>query len=107
MLIDAPAKSTFHPSDDVGIRSILTSCVRLCLACCRAAPWAGPGAVLAGWMIWPGLTDNFKQEAFGLSSSAPAAVAAAAPAASTFRAGGKYKYVRAEIGERPTLEDDE
>ncbi|TYZ64585.1 hypothetical protein PybrP1_001497 [[Pythium] brassicae (nom. inval.)] len=72
------------------------------------APWAGPGAILAGWLVWPGLTDNFKEEAFGLKPSVPAPVAPAARAAAnnSFRSGGKYKFVRGEIGERPTLEED-
>uniref|UniRef100_K3WAF0 Uncharacterized protein n=1 Tax=Globisporangium ultimum (strain ATCC 200006 / CBS 805.95 / DAOM BR144) TaxID=431595 RepID=K3WAF0_GLOUD len=70
------------------------------------APWAGPGAVLAGWMVWPGLTENFKQETLGLKPATPVAVAPAAKSGGNFRAGGKYKYVKSEIGERPTLEED-
>lgn len=72
------------------------------------APWAGPGALLVGWLAWPALTDNFKAETFGMKPSvpAPAAPAARAAANNTFRGGGKYKFVRNEIGERPTLEED-
>lgn len=74
----------------------------------QTVPWAGPGAVLAGWLVWPGLTENFKEETFGIKTAVPAPVAPAARggATNTFRSGGKYKYVRNEIGERPTLEED-
>ncbi|KAF1329827.1 hypothetical protein FI667_g5697, partial [Globisporangium splendens] len=64
------------------------------------------GAVLAGWMIWPGLTENFKQETLGLKPAAPVAVAPAAKSGGNFRGDGKYKYVKNEIGERPTLAED-
>lgn len=72
--------------------------------CLCAAPWGGPAVVLAGWMVWPGLTDNFKENTLGLKSSAPVPVAA--KGAGNFRSGGKYKYVKGEIGERPTLEEE-
>lgn len=66
-----------------------------------------PAAVTAGWLAWPALTDNYKEEVLGLKPSAPAAVAAAAATDKpVFRAGGKYKYVRSEVGALPTLEED-
>lgn len=57
--------------------------------------------MLAGWMVWPGLSENFKQETLGLKA-APVASAQSG----NFRGGGKYKYVKNEIGERPTLEEE-
>ncbi|DBA02268.1 TPA: hypothetical protein N0F65_007678 [Lagenidium giganteum] len=70
--------------------------------------WTVPGAVIAGWLVWPGLTQSFKEETLGLkpqhAPGSAAAVAAAGPA--VFRGNGKYKYVRNEIGERPTLEEE-
>ncbi|RLN89688.1 hypothetical protein BBJ28_00004641 [Nothophytophthora sp. Chile5] len=74
-----------------------------------AAPWTVPTALLAGWMVWPGLTESFKEETFGLKASVPASkpvAAPAAPAKELFRGPGKYTFVRSEIGEAPTLEED-
>lgn len=76
--------------------------------CCDAAGWAVPGALVAGWLAWPGLTDNYKQEVLGLKpASVPTPIAAAASGSKpVFRGTGKYKYVRSEIGAMPTLEED-
>ncbi|RLN02994.1 hypothetical protein BBJ28_00010037 [Nothophytophthora sp. Chile5] len=74
-----------------------------------AAPWTVPTALLAGWMVWPGLTENFKEETLGLKASVPTSkpvAAPAAPAKELFRGPGKYTFVRSEIGEAPTLEED-
>ncbi|TMW60183.1 hypothetical protein Poli38472_000225 [Pythium oligandrum] len=71
--------------------------------------WAVPGALVAGWMVWPGLTESFKEEALGIKATpAPGfAPAAAAPSKGpVFPSSGKYKFVRNEIGERPTLEEE-
>lgn len=54
-------------------------------------------------MAWPALTENFKENTLGLKWSAPAPFAA--KSGGNFRSGGKYKYVKHEIGERPTLEE--
>lgn len=71
--------------------------------------WGAPGAVLVGWLAWPALTPAFKAETLGLKPAVVpgAAPAAAAPKDDIFRSGGKYKFVRNEIGERPTLEEDD
>ncbi|KAJ0406508.1 hypothetical protein P43SY_001439 [Pythium insidiosum] len=72
--------------------------------------WGVPAALAAGWMVWPGLTPAFKEETLGIKAT-PAPGSAAAAASSVFSASGKYKFVRNEIGERPTLagadDDDE
>ncbi|KAG7386661.1 hypothetical protein PHYPSEUDO_015445 [Phytophthora pseudosyringae] len=71
------------------------------------APWGAPGALLVGWMAWPALTPTFKQETLGLAPAAlPTAPVSAAPKKEIFRAAGKYKFVKGEIGEAPTLEED-
>jgi hypothetical protein len=87
-------------------RAILT-----CVACgggdC-AAPWGVPAALTAGWLAWPALTPAYKEEVLGIKPAAAPAVAAAATPSSTpvFRTGGKYKYVRSEIGAIPTPEEE-
>lgn len=71
--------------------------------------WGAPAAVLVGWLAWPALTPAFKEETLGLKAAEVpgAAPAAAAPKDDIFRSGGKYKFVKSEIGERPTLEEDD
>lgn len=83
-------------------------CVCVCGEC--AAPWGVPAALTAGWLAWPALTPAYKEEVLGIKPAAVPAVAAAAAAtpasAPVFRAGGKYKYVRSEIGAIPTPEEE-
>ncbi|KAI9908113.1 hypothetical protein PsorP6_016684 [Peronosclerospora sorghi] len=68
------------------------------------APWSVPGSLLVGWMAWPALTPTFKQETLGLKP--PQSSTAPAGSKSVFRSSGKYKYVKNEIGEPPTLVED-
>ncbi|EGZ27227.1 hypothetical protein PHYSODRAFT_284072 [Phytophthora sojae] len=70
------------------------------------APWGAPGALLVGWMAWPALTPAFKEETLGLKPATLPTAPAAAGGKNVFRAGGKYKFVKGEIGEAPTLEED-
>ncbi|KAE9039932.1 hypothetical protein PR003_g5163 [Phytophthora rubi] len=70
------------------------------------APWAAPGALLVGWMAWPALSPAFKEETLGLKPATLSAAPASAGGNNLFRAAGKYKYVKGEIGEAPTLEED-
>ncbi|ETV97932.1 hypothetical protein H310_09247 [Aphanomyces invadans] len=66
------------------------------------APWAAPGAVIVGWLAWPALTPEYKEETFGVKPPVAPGVAPAV-GASGFR---KFKYVKNEIGERPSLDDE-
>ncbi|TDH69566.1 hypothetical protein CCR75_002883 [Bremia lactucae] len=71
------------------------------------APWSVPGAILTCWMAWPALTPTFKQETLGLApATLPVAPAAAASKKDVFRSSGKYKFVKNEIGEAPTLVEE-
>ncbi|KAL3669554.1 hypothetical protein V7S43_004941 [Phytophthora oleae] len=71
------------------------------------APWGAPGALLVGWMAWPALTPAFKEETLGLApATLPSAPVSAGPKKDIFRASGKYKFVKGEIGEAPTLDED-
>ncbi|KAF4323068.1 hypothetical protein BBO99_00003531 [Phytophthora kernoviae] len=71
------------------------------------APWSVPSALLVGFLAWPALTPTFKEEALGIKpATLPSAPVASASKKEIFRAAGKYKYVREEIGEAPTLEED-
>ena len=69
-----------------------------------SVPWAAPASLIVGWLAWPALTPAFKEETFGIKAPAAPGTAAAAP---VFRGTGKYKYVKSEIGERPSLEEDD
>ncbi|ETV80870.1 hypothetical protein H257_06326 [Aphanomyces astaci] len=66
------------------------------------APWAAPGAVVVGWLAWPALTPEYKEETFGVKAPSAAGVAPAA-GTSNFRT---TKYVKNEIGERPSVDDE-
>ncbi|KAF0695303.1 Aste57867_13862 [Aphanomyces stellatus] len=69
------------------------------------APWAAPGAVVVGWLAWPALTPAYKNETFGVPLPvAPGTEPVVVGSAGTgFR---QVKYVKGEIGERPTIEED-
>ncbi|KAG7400533.1 hypothetical protein PHYBOEH_005333 [Phytophthora boehmeriae] len=72
------------------------------------APWSVPGALLVGYLAWPALTPAFKEETLGLKpAKLPSAPVASASKKDIFRAAGKYKYVREEIGEAPVLEEED
>lgn len=61
--------------------------------------FALPAGIVAAWMAWPALTDNFKETTFGIKPQTHDAPAAAqATPGST-----KYVYEKLEIGERPSL----
>jgi hypothetical protein len=50
------------------------------------------------------LTPAFKEETLGIKqAAAPGTVPAAGAGGPIFRGNGKYKYVKTEIGERPSL----
>jgi hypothetical protein len=67
-------------------------------------PWVAPAGLAAGWLAWPGLTPAFKEETLGIKqAAAPGTVPAAGAGGPIFRGNGKYKYVKTEIGERPSL----
>ncbi|KAL4105399.1 hypothetical protein PRIC1_003464 [Phytophthora ramorum] len=70
------------------------------------APWGAPGALLVGWMAWPALTPTFKEETLGLKPAELPSAPVSSPKKEIFRASGKYKYSKGEIGEAPTLEED-
>jgi hypothetical protein len=67
-----------------------------------------PLSIGGAWFAWPSLTPAFKEEAFGIvTPPAPGSAAATAATGSpNFNPTGKFKYVRGEIGERPTLEEE-
>eukprot|EP00631_Chrysoreinhardia_giraudii_P007353 CAMPEP_0197428094 /NCGR_PEP_ID=MMETSP1170-20131217/40110_1 /TAXON_ID=54406 /ORGANISM="Sarcinochrysis sp, Strain CCMP770" /LENGTH=82 /DNA_ID=CAMNT_0042955815 /DNA_START=24 /DNA_END=272 /DNA_ORIENTATION=+ len=54
----------------------------------KLAPWALPGAMFAGWMVFPALTDSFKQS-IGLEKAPPS--------------GQTYEYEKGDVGEVPEL----
>ncbi|CAI5708177.1 unnamed protein product [Peronospora destructor] len=68
-------------------------------------PWGAPGALLVGWMAWPALSPAFKEETLGITSTSSLVFGSLKQ--EIFRASGKYKYVKNEIGEAPTLEEEE
>ncbi|CAK4076482.1 unnamed protein product [Aphanomyces euteiches] len=70
--------------------------------------WGAPVAAIVGWLAWPALTPAYKEETFGIvppvaPGYAPADGASASSGSSGLRT---YKYVKNEIGERPSLEED-
>uniref|UniRef100_A0AAV1U4S6 Uncharacterized protein n=1 Tax=Peronospora matthiolae TaxID=2874970 RepID=A0AAV1U4S6_9STRA len=68
------------------------------------APWGAPAVLFAGWMAWPALSPTFKQETLGLR---PPQLPSVKSKQELMRSSAKYKYVKTEIGEAPTLEEDE
>ncbi|EQC38613.1 hypothetical protein SDRG_04314 [Saprolegnia diclina VS20] len=67
------------------------------------ATWAAPLGAIVAWCAWPGLTPEFKEESLGIKQApAHGSIAAAA----NLRPSSKYKYIKNEIGERPSLDDE-
>ena len=60
--------------------------------------------LLVGWMAWPALSPTFKAETLGLS---PPQLSSVNSKQELMRSSAKYKYVKTEIGEAPTLEEEE
>jgi hypothetical protein len=58
--------------------------------------------LIVAWIGWPALTPEFKQETFGIK---PTPAHGSIEETNNFRPSGKYKYVKNEIGERPSLEE--
>ena len=59
---------------------------------------------MVGWMAWPALSPTFKEETLGLRPSQPSSISAKQE---LMRSSAKYKYVKNEIGEAPTLEEED
>uniref|UniRef100_M4BR94 Uncharacterized protein n=1 Tax=Hyaloperonospora arabidopsidis (strain Emoy2) TaxID=559515 RepID=M4BR94_HYAAE len=55
-------------------------------------------------MAWPALSPTFKAETLGLS---PPQLSSVNSKQELMRSSAKYKYVKTEIGEAPTLEEEE
>ncbi|OQR95009.1 hypothetical protein ACHHYP_00645 [Achlya hypogyna] len=65
--------------------------------------WAAPLGGIVAWCAWPGLTAEFKEETLGIKQApAPGSIAEAV----NLRPSSKYKYIKNEIGERPSLDEE-